>query len=381
METSRVLVYRNELLPRSETFILSQANALRRFQPVFGGLKRVSDGLDLGRHLVLTLSESESWIEKALRRIFLRTGCTRRLTRTIAAQSPRIIHAHFAIDASAVLPIAKRLQVPLIVTLHGYDVSRNEEALNRWPTTRAYLRRKKELWEYATTFVCVSEHVRRRALSLGFPERKVWVHRIGVEPCEGQEEQLIRDEKTVLFVGRLVEKKGCIYLIRAMPRVLQAIPEARLVIAGDGPLRKTLESEAALHCRDVIFLGYQPQAAVRKWMRRARVLAAPSVQAGDGDSEGLPTVLCEAQAERLPVIAFATEGVTEALPVERRKLLPKAGDVAALAEEIICLMKDDRAWQQASAAGRDYIQSYFDLRMQTKLLEDKYEEVIAGAHG
>src|SRR5580698_5829521 len=116
METSRVLVYRNELLPRSETFILSQANALRRFQPVFGGLKRVSDGLDLGRHLVLTLSESESWIEKALRRIFLRTGCTRRLTRTIAAQSPRIIHAHFAIDASAVLPIAKRLQVPLIVT-------------------------------------------------------------------------------------------------------------------------------------------------------------------------------------------------------------------------------------------------------------------------
>jgi glycosyltransferase involved in cell wall biosynthesis len=381
VETSRVLVYRNELLPPSETFILSQANALRRFQPLFGGLKRVSDGLDLARHPVLILSESESWREKTKRRVFLRTGRTRELTRTIAAQSPQIIHAHFAIDACGVLPIAKKLRVPLIVTLHGYDVSCNEEALKRWPTTRTYLRRKEDLWEYATTFVCVSENVRRRAYSRGFPEQKLWVHHIGIEACEGKEQEELRDDKTVFFAGRLVEKKGCTYIIRAMSRVQQAIPGAKLVVAGDGPLRKTLESEAALHSKDAIFLGYQPQTAVRKWMRRARVLAAPSVQAKDGDSEGLPTVLCEAQAEGLPVTAFATEGVTEALPVERRESLPRAGDVAALAEEIICLMTDERAWQRASAAGRAYMRSHFDLGAQTRLLEDKYEEVIARARG
>lgn len=381
METSRVLVYRNELLPASETFILSQANALRKFRPLFGGLKRVNDGLDLTRHQVLTLSESDSWNEKAKRRVFLRTGRTRRLMQAIAAQNPQVIHAHFAIDACAVLPIAKKLRVPLIVTLHGYDVSRNEDALKRWPTTRTYLRRKEKLWEYASTFVCVSEHVRQKALSLGFPERKVWVHRIGVELCGRQEEELIRDEKTVLFVGRLVEKKGCMYLIRAMSRVQQVIPGARLVIAGDGPLRGVLESEAAVHCKGAIFLGYQSHAVVRQWMRQARVLAAPSVQATDGDSEGLPTVLCEAQAEGLPVTAFATEGVTEALPAGRRESMPEAGDVAALAEEIIRLMKDDRAWQQASDAGRNYMRSHFDLGVQTKLLEDKYEEVIAGSHG
>ncbi len=152
------------------------------------------------------------------------------------------------------------------------------------------------------------------------------------------------------------------------------------MIVGDGPLRKTLESEAALHCRDAVFLGYQSHAAVRQWIRRARVLVAPSVQAQDGDSEGLPTVLCEAQAEGVPVAAFATEGVTESLPVARRDSLPKAGDATALAEEIVHLLKDDQAWQQASEAGRRYMESHFDLDIQTQLLEGKYEEVISRFH-
>src|ERR1700761_2107614 len=108
MTARRVLIYRNELLPPSETFILSQANALRRFQPVFAGLKRIDPGLDVAPHPNITLSHSESWSEKAKRRIFLRTGYASRFVRTIAAQNPQIIHAHFAIDAGAVVSMAKK---------------------------------------------------------------------------------------------------------------------------------------------------------------------------------------------------------------------------------------------------------------------------------
>jgi glycosyltransferase involved in cell wall biosynthesis len=381
MQPKKVLVYRNELLPPTEIFILSQANALRRFQPLFAGLRRLRDGLDLTPHPVLSLTSSEAWGEKATRRAFLRTGRAGKLIGALREQSPQIIHAHFAVDACAVLPIAKKLRVPLVVTLHGYDVSCNEEALKRWPTTRAYLRRKEELWGFTVLFICVSESVRRRALALGFPEQKLWVHHIGIDlRGPGKQMDQRRDLKIVLFAGRLVEKKGCIHLIRAMDRVLKAVPGARLVIAGDGPLRKPLEDEAASRCGDVVFLGQQPNAAVRQWMQRSRVLVAPSVQARDGDCEGLPTVLCEAQAEGLPVIAFATEGVPEALPPDRRESLPKAGDIAALADEIIRLMKDDRMWQQVSDAGRRHVEAHFDLAAQTKLLEDKYEEVTAWVH-
>ena len=377
MEARKALIYRNELLPLSETFILSQASALRRFVPVFAGLMRVNDSLDLAQHPVLTLGKSESWREKARRQVFLRTGRTRRFLHAIEAQRPQFIHAHFAIDACAVLPVAKKLRIPLIVTLHGYDVSCSDETLRLWPTTRAYLQRKEKLWAYADAFFCVSESVRRRALALGFPAGKLWVHRIGIKLHDCNKQEQHRDDKAVLFVGRLVGKKGCIHLIHAMSRVQKAIPRARLVIVGDGPLRKMLESEAASCCSNAVFLGHKSNVDVRQWMQRARVLVAPSVRARNGDSEGLPTVICEAQAERLPVIAFATEGVTEAFPIERHAPMPQEGDVVALADEIIRLMKDDCAWQQASEAGRRYMEAHFDLDAQTRLLEDKYEEVIA----
>ncbi|HYK35331.1 glycosyltransferase [Alloacidobacterium sp.] len=376
MRSGKVLIYRNELLPLSETFILSQAGALRRFEPVFAGLMRVNNGLDLARETVLTFCGEESLAEKAKRRLFLRTGSGRLFSRAIAEQEPQIIHAHFAVDACAVLPIARRLRIPLIVTLHGYDVSCHEAALERWPTNKAYFRRKEELWRYVDTFLCVSEHVRQRALFRGFPAHKLRVHHLGIQLSRDSTLERDRDKTIVLFAGRLVEKKGCIYLIRAMARVLEDIPEAQLVISGDGPQRAMLEREAASCCRNAIFLGHQPHAAVRQWMRRARVLVAPSVRARNGDSEGLPTVLCEAQAEGLPVVAFDTEGVIEALFPERRSSLAKAEDVAALAKEIVHFLKDDKAWRRASDAGMRHVKAHFDLAAQSQLLEEKYDEVL-----
>jgi glycosyltransferase involved in cell wall biosynthesis len=325
----------------------------------------------------MTLSHSESWREKAKRRIFLRTGYASRFVRTIAAQNPQIIHAYFAIDAGAVVSIAKRLSIPLIATLHGYDVTSTVDATNAWPTTRAYIRRKRELWEYVSVFICVSEHVRQQALARGFPEKKLWVHPIGVDLNECNHSEQPRDKRIVLFVGRLVEKKGCIHLIHAMSRVQESMPDARLVIVGDGPLRNELERDAARCCKEVKFLGQQPHAEVKRWMQRSRLLVAPSVRAKNGDSEGLPTVLCEAQAFGLPPVAFVTSGVAEALPVIRRSGMPPEGDVAGLFQKIIHLMEDDDAWQIASDAGRQYVKARFDLSEQTRILEDKYEDVIA----
>jgi glycosyltransferase involved in cell wall biosynthesis len=377
MKTRRVVVYRNELLPPTETFILSQAGALQNFNPTFAGLKRVSDGLDLAAHPVITLCGPDSWYEKTRRRIFLRSGQSRQFIHATAMQSPEVIHAHFAIDACAVLPIARELRIPLVVTLHGYDVSCREESLTRWATARAYLRRKEKLWQYATAFICVSDHVRERALSLGYPTEKLWKHHIGIKPRARSKQEWDRRQKIVLFVGRLVEKKGCIHLIRAMARIRRAVPEVRLVIVGDGPLRQSLETEAASCAINVVFVGHQSHFAVQQWMQRASVLAAPSVEGSDGDSEGLPTVLCEAQAAGLPAVAFAIDGVTEAFPVERRKTLPVVGDIAALADEIIRLLEDDGGWHEASNAGLKYVEKHFDINTQTRLMEKKYEEVIA----
>ena len=376
MSKRTVLIYRNELLPPSETFIRAQAGMLQKFTPVFAGLKQVQGSLDLGSSRILTLSNSESWSWRLRRRVFLRTGRSEALLKAIAAQRPELAHAHFAIDAGAVLPVAMRLGIPLVVTLHGYDVTCSVVMMKSWPTMRAYLRRRASLMDYAAVFFCVSEHVRRQALALGFPESKLYVHHIGVDLKEPENSLPPRDKNIVLFAGRLIEKKGCSYLIRAMSLVKQVSPQAMLVVIGDGPLRKTLEMEATRRDINAVFLGYMENEVVRQWMRMAQVLVAPSIRAESGDSDGLPTVLCEAQSEGLPVIAFATDGVTEAFSTERRKILPVEKDVAGLAEQILVLLNDEAAWQKASDAGRQWMRSYFDLRVQTGILEDKYEELI-----
>ena len=376
-----MLIYRNELLPASETFIRAQAGVLQRFTPVFAGLRRIDGGLDLRGASVLTLSDSESLQNRLKRRVFLRTGLAKEFSKSIAARKPELVHAHFAVDAAAVLPIAEDLFVPLIVTLHGYDVACAAKEWKSWPTVRCYMRRVAALKNYAHLFLCVSKHVKQQALALGFPEDKLYVHHIGVDLKEREGRSNSRDKNTVLFVGRLVEKKGGSDLIRAMSLVKHVNPRARLVVIGDGPLRKPLKVEAATHGVNALFLGTQKHETVKQWMREARVLAAPSVHAVNGDSEGLPTVLCEAQSAGLPVVAFATGGVTEAFPPERRKSLPRERDIATLAEQILFLLNNDDAWCKASKTGREWVESMFDLFSQTKLLEDKYEELIESHRG
>jgi glycosyltransferase involved in cell wall biosynthesis len=378
---SKVLIYRNELLPFSETFILSEAMMLQRFLPIFVGLKRARGNLDLSQYPVITLSRAETYIEKIRRRAFIRTGRANGFVAEIRKQKSDLIHAHFGVDACAALPIAHSLKMPLIVTLHGYDIMRNEAHMRSWPETRIYLRRKKALWQYASLFLCVSEQIRRHALRQGFPEKKLRLHHIGVRRTEVPLSNKSRSENLVLFVGRLVEKKGCIHLIRAMSRVERSIADAKLLVVGDGPLRAELEQEAAKLLKRYLFVGAQPQDVVRAWMRQASVLAVPSVRASDGDGEGLPTVMCEAQAEGLPVATFAAGGVVEGLPENLRSGLPEEGDDEGLAEKIIRLLKDDKTWQHASDLGRQYIKLNFDLQKQVRILEDIYEDVITGYHG
>ena len=374
----RVLVYRNELLPTSETFIAAQAGAMRRYDPWFAGLGRVANGIALNRARVTVATENGSLRDRLLRRLYLTSGYAPRFHRELRTVEPTLIHAHFAVDGCVALRLQKKLRAPLIVTLHGYDVTSSDESLRATPSGTAYLAHRRELWDRTRLFICVSEHIRRQALPLGFPEHKLWVHRIGIDlhVCEGA---LLRDRMaTVLFVGRLVEKKGCIHLIRAMAQVRAKLPTAQLVIIGDGPSRASLEREARERSPNTVFLGSQPAAVVRTWMQRARMLVAPSVVAKNGDSEGLPTVLCEAQAMRLPIVAFRGPGVSEAVIDGETALLVDPLDDEGLSAAVIRLLGDRRLQGRLGAAGRLHAEKYFDLQRQTALLEDKYDEVLSG---
>lgn len=371
----RVLLFRSELMPVSETFIAAQAGALRRYEPWFCGLKRIAGGLALDESRVVAAAEMSSLRGKLARRMYLRTGFAPGFLRRLEAVGAELVHAHFAVDACAALAVRRRLKVPMMVTLHGYDVMSEDAAFGALCEGRAYLRGRQALWDEARVFVCVSEWIRKKALKRGFPEEKLWVHPIGID-VEAFRPAARAKESLVLFVGRLVEKKGCEYLLRAMRRVEEQMPEARLVVVGDGPLRESLQAEAR-GLRRCEFVGAAAAEQVREWMRRAAVVAVPSVVAANGDTEGMCLVALEAQAMEVPVVAFRGPGI-EVVDGETGLLVPER-NAGALAEALVSLLRFESVAARMGAAGRARVERLFDLRRQTALLEDKYDEVLRGA--
>lgn len=370
----RVLFFRTELLPPSETFIAAQAAALQNYEPWFAGLKRIPRGLALDEGRVISLTETNMLHDKIARRTYLRTGFASGFLQQVEALRPELIHAHFAADACAALALKRRLRVPMIVTLHGYDVTSTDAALHSSPLGRTYLRRRHELWRRASAFICVSEWIGHNALKHGFPSEKLRVLPIGIDMESFRPPDSHPKAPLVLFVGRMVEKKGCVHLLRAMRMVEAQMPEVRLVIIGDGPLRAVLEAEALASLRRCEFIGAASPESVRDWMRRATVVAVPSIVAANGDSEGLCLVVCEAQAMGLPVVAFRGPGI-EVVDGETGLLVPQC-DENALADALRALLQNESLAARMGSAGRRRIERLFNLRLQTALLEDMYDQVL-----
>lgn len=373
-----VLIYRSELLPPSETFVAAQAHALRRYSPRFAGLRRVPGGLSVDPWESVLLTQSDTPADKLQRRFFLTTGIAPNFVRSLARFHPVLLHAHFALDGAAALPLQKQLRLPLLVTLHGYDATTRDEALRHTIAGRIFLRRRQELRERARFFICVSEHIHQQALERGVPEDKIRTLPIGVDLSLFAPDPLRSRSRDpiVLFVGRLVEKKGCEYLIRAMASLERDHPNAKLLIVGDGPLLDPLRAQARMALQSCTFLGSQPPGVVRDLMHRASLMAAPSIVASNGDTEGLPITLCEAQAIGLPIVAFHGPGVAEAVVENETALLVPSRDERGLAEAISTVLDDSALAARLATAGRHRAERLFSLEKQTARLEDLYTEAL-----
>ncbi len=372
----RVIVYRNELLPLSETFIQAQAGALRRFRPQFAGMRRSAQSLPMPADTIVCAEHSRLARVPGLDHLLGFSGAlSHELDRKLQETRPSLVHAHFGLDATTAISLADRLDVPLVVTLHGYDVTMRDEALSRSVGGVFYLLRRKQLWRRASLFICVSHFIRRKALEAGFPADKLRVHYIGVDRRAFRRMRPHGRSKVILFVGRLVEKKGCEYLIHAMALLKDEHPDAELVVIGDGPLRPTLRAlchQLGVPCR---FEGSQPRESVIHWIGAARVLCVPSLTAATGDSEGLGMVFAEAQASGTPVVSSTHGGIPEVVIDGETGLLAPERDAAALADHINRLLTDHEFWQQCSDKGADWIALRFDLDTQTRELERIYDEL------
>ncbi|HST35746.1 MAG TPA: glycosyltransferase [Allosphingosinicella sp.] len=360
-------VVRAPVFNASETFVRAQAAGMARYQPLVVGLE------DKG-HVPDALAGRVMLAEGASARLMVRLGRWGALGERVRAAAPVLVHAHFGPDGVLALPLARALGVPLVTTLRGYDVSRRGLLGSGRLSWMRYALGRGRLMREGDLFLAVSRSLRERALAQGFPAERTHVHYNGVDLARfatAHED----DGETVLHVGRLVEKKGTAGLLRAFARV----PVGRLVIIGEGPLRRELERLAGklgLGER-ARFLGAQPPETVADWMRRAALLAAPSLAARDGDAEGLPNVVVEAAACGLPVVGSDHEGIPEAVADGTSGFIVPEGDVDALAARLADLLGDAALRRRMGSAGRTLAEAKFDMRRQMRLLEDRYDALTS----
>ncbi|MER7458785.1 glycosyltransferase [Micromonospora sp. NPDC126480] len=364
----RVVVWRSHLLPGSETFIRNQADALTTWRPTYLGAVRVPSPLSRDTDLV---AFGDSAGDRRNLLALKATGRSPRLTRLLRRLRPALVHAHFGNDGWLISRAAADSGIPLVITVHGRDVTRQPTL----PGLRGARQRRnlRVAFERAALVVAVSGFIRDRAVALGADPAKVRVHHTGVPVPPPPASAPAWD---VVFVGRLVEKKGVDDLVEALGLLRPRRPRALFI--GSGPLEVPLRARAAQLGLDATFLGAQPPEAVARHLAASRLLAAPSKTAADGDSEGLPTTVLEAASAGLPVVATYHSGIPEAVVHGGTGLLGAEGDRAALAGNIVRLLDDDALRDRLGRAARRHVEEHFDLRVQTSRLEKLYESVAAG---
>lgn len=374
LQKPKVIIFSDLLLHPSETFIHAQASALSRFDPVYAGSRRVA-GLDLRQAQIHTINHGN--ISGKCRELcFKLVGIAPDFVRRLSAVNPVLLHAHYGPNGVRALSLATNLKIPLIVTFHGFDATAtNVRYTKTYLGFRHYLVTKGKLKKSSALFLAVSKFIRRKLLEQGFPEERILVHYTGVDTKKFQPAST-EEGPVILFVGRLEPVKGPEFLIRAAADVQRELPEAELVMIGEGSLRADLEKLAKQSLRRYRFLGARTADEVREWMNRASVVCAPSTARRSGEEEAFGMVCAEAHAVAKPVVAFDSGGISEIVTHGSTGFLAPQGDWPALAKHLLVLLQDAPLRERFGMSGRESVLRQFDLEDRTRILEEIYAGVL-----
>jgi colanic acid/amylovoran biosynthesis glycosyltransferase len=364
-----VIIFRKRLLSYSETFIADQGQLLPTYKPVFCGYAEDRSGISMiEKSDKLLLSDYSSF--GTISKMLLRNGLpgASAWIKEIARSNPAVLHAHFFNDGVDAIRIGVRLDVPVITTVHGHDITKHQNAV-------AQTRGNQRFFEQVDCVVAVSEFIANEALVRGCPEDKLIQHYIGIDLEKFELQKNESDHPSLLFVGRLVEKKGCTYLLQAMQKLKSRHPELELTIVGDGDLKTELQQEAQSKELNVNFAGTEDAAGIRDRLARCWLFVAPSITAENGDAEGLGMVFLEAQALHTPVVSFRSGGLVEAVAENETALLSDEKDVEGLADNIAQLLENNQQRHHMGMQGRRRVEQSFDVRKQCAKLEQIYNKL------
>lgn len=241
----------------------------------------------------------------------------------------------------------KLLKIPYVIWGRGDDVYRPGRFIRI--TARSILMN-------ADSVLALTENMRKRMMNICPREISIVPNGINLEQFSVRSPTRMKEEgtKNILFVGRLHPVKGVQYLIRAMKKVLEEIPDAKLILVGDGEERERLEAlsiQLGIQ-KSVHFIGIVPHEMVHTFMHQADVFVLPSL------SEGFPNVLLEAMACKLPVVATRVGGIPDIIEDGTNGYIVEVNDSQNIADRILFILKNEILMNEFSVNNEQKVKNY-----------------------
>jgi len=304
---------------------------------------------------------------------FLLGGFLNATVRTGRRFKPDVIHAHWLVPGGVVALAASRvLSAPYIVTVHGADAFAMRKGGLQSLKARVMRNAKAVGLTSAALADAVPDvpSVPQPVIPMGV-DVEGFADGVGTrDPVPGQ----------FLFVGRLAEKKGVDVLLRA----LGDVPDATLVVGGDGPDQTALQAQAEELgvAGRVRFAGRLSRGQLREELRRAYAVVVPSRVASDGDQDTTPLVMSESMSAAVPVIASRLGGLAEQIEPGVTGLLAEPGSAESLAEALRQALAGPKALEECGVRARDRIRgSALDLTTTVSRYTEILESVVGRKSG
>lgn len=362
------------VLERSMTFIDTQVEEYQTFDPILIGIRSIPSYKPNGKKVITVGQQSRTRLISQL--IFKARGHSPRFYRNLKRANLSLLHGHFGWSLPSLVYMKRHLELPTIITFHGRDATLSKESLRSSFSGRQYLRHEPHASKTIDRVIAVSNFIRQKLICSGWDPAKVTTIHNGVDIKRFRHSTRER-EKFVLGIGRFVEKKGFIDLLKASAILKDRNLIHTLVLIGDGCLDKELRRVASISGLNVIFTGFVEPDEVRNWIGRASVVCVPSITAKDGDSEGLPTVLIEAQAMGTPVVATRHAGNAEAIIDHETGFLVEENSPHALAHYLERLLTSAELVRRMGEKGSSHITANFCSKIAANKVEQLYQSLLS----
>ncbi|MGB5830366.1 MAG: glycosyltransferase [Thiohalocapsa sp.] len=264
--------------------------------------------------------------------------------------------AEYGTTGDWLAPACAMAGVPLFVHFHGFDAWRTD-------VLEAHGASYRQMFETAVGVVAVSEPMREQLLTLGAKPDRLHINIYGVDPGRFAGAHPAEQPPCFLAVGRFVEKKAPYLTLLAFAMVRELVPDATLTMVGEGPLLGACKRLAAALgvAQSVTFPGAQDSDQVSRLMREARAFVQHSLAAEDGDCEGTPVALIEAQMTGLPVVSTRHAGIPQVVAEGETGFLVDEGDAKGMAVAMRRLVESPALAGTLGKAARDRALARFTL--------------------